>query len=147
SIDIGRRLTTIRQQVTTRSGLEELIGKYGLYKKMREQGEPADSIVAAMRSDITIDVSSARPEATDAFGISYRTNDPEVARKVTAELADRLISDNIKAVQSEATGEVEALAARSGELSAELRVMELRSPWLMSLKDDGIPRTSEGSSR
>src|SRR5262249_54486775 len=36
SIDIGRRLTTIRQQVTTRSGLEELIGKYGLYKKMRE---------------------------------------------------------------------------------------------------------------
>src|SRR5262245_43133601 len=146
-IDIGRRLATIRQQVTTRSGLEELIEKYGLYKKMREREEPEDSIVAAMRSDIAIDVSSARPDATDAFAISYRTTDPEIARKVATELADRLIRDNIKAVLSEATGEVEALAGRAGELSAELREMESRSPWLLSVKDDGILWAPEPGSR
>jgi uncharacterized protein involved in exopolysaccharide biosynthesis len=139
SIDIGRRLTTIRQQVTTRAGLLELIEKYGLYRKMQERGEPADSILAAMRSDITIDVSSARPDATDAFAISYRCPSPEIARDVTTELANRLITENVRAVQSQASGEIEALAVRSVELSAELRGMESKAGWLMSLKEEAIP--------
>jgi len=143
SIDMGRRLTTIRQQVMTRAGLLELIEKYGLYRRMEDRGEPADSIVAAMRSDITIDVSSARPDATDAFAISYRAPNPEIARDVTKELANRLITDNMRAVQSQAAGEIEALAARSGELSAELRGMESKAPWLVSLKEDAIPGPSE----
>src|SRR5260370_39926551 len=50
SIDIGRRLTTIRQQVMTRSGLEELIEKYGLYRKMQGRDEPAHNIGAAERT-------------------------------------------------------------------------------------------------
>jgi succinoglycan biosynthesis transport protein ExoP len=147
SIDIGRRLSTIRQQVTTRSGLEALIEKYGLYGKMQERGEPADNIVAAMRSDITIDVSSTRPDATDAFAISYRSPDPETARDVTTALADRLIAENLKAVQSEAAGEAEVLAERAGELSAELRGMETKSPWLMSIKEDAMPGAPPGGAR
>ena len=147
SIDMGRRLTTIRQQVMTRAGLLKLVEKYGLYRKMEERGEPADSIVAAMRADITIDVSSTRPDATDAFAISYRGPSPEVARAVTEELASRLITDNMRVVESQAAGEIDALAARSGELSAELRGMESKAPWLISLKEDSIPEPMEGATR
>jgi len=92
-------------------------------------------------------VSSARPDATDAFAISYRAPNPEIARDVTTELANRLITDNMRAVQSQAAGEIEALAARSGELSAELRSMESKAPWLVSLKEDAIPGPLEAGLR
>jgi LPS O-antigen subunit length determinant protein (WzzB/FepE family) len=92
-----------------------------------------------MRSDITIDVSSARPDATDAFAISYRCPSPEIARDVTTELANRLISENMSAFQSVAAGEIQALALRSVELSAELQGMESKARWLTSLKEDATP--------
>jgi len=147
AVDVGRRLTTIRQQVMTRTGLEDLIGTFGLYPKMREHGEPTDNLVAAMRSDIAIDVTSARPDATDAFTISYRAPDPEIAREVTAALAERLIADNMQAVESQAAGEVDALRSRAGELSSQLLAMESRSPWLASLKEEGIPEAPASTER
>ena len=135
-IDLSRRLNTVRQQVASRTTLAGLIQKYGLYPDMVQRGLPADVIVAAMRSDIDVQVSSSRPDATDAFTISYRAKDPQTAQTVTLELADMLIAENVRAMQSEVSGEADVLDRRARELTEQLHGMELKSPWLISLKED-----------
>ena len=136
SVDLPHRLATVRQQVSSRSKLEELIGKFNLYPDEVKHGEPIDSIIGEMRADIDVEVSATRPDATDAFTISYRAADPQVAQKVTAELASELIADNVQALESEAAGQSDVLKTRSTELSAQLHEMEIKSPWLISLKED-----------
>ncbi|HEY6331003.1 MAG TPA: GNVR domain-containing protein [Blastocatellia bacterium] len=135
-IDLPHRLATVRQQVTSRSRLQDLIEKFGLYPEQTGRGVPMDSVIAQMRTDIDVDVSGARADATDAFSISYKARNPYIAQQVTSELASQLIADNVKALEAEASGQADVLNSRSAELSAKLHEMESRSPWLISLKDD-----------
>ena len=135
-IDLQRRLATVRQQVTSRSNLQGLISQFSLYPREVNRGEPIDSIIAQMRTDIDVDVNSTRPDATDAFTISYRSASPEVAQKVTTALTSELIAENVQALESEASGQADVLKARSTELSAQLHEMEIKSPWLISLRED-----------
>ena len=136
SADLPHRLATVRQQVTSRSRLEELIAKFNLYPDQVNRGEPIDAIIAQMRADIDVDVNATRPDATDAFSISYKSADPATAQQVTAELASQLIADNVRTLESEASGQADVLDRRAAEVSGQLHEMETRSPWLISLKDD-----------
>ncbi|MGH9764335.1 MAG: hypothetical protein ACREDR_35640, partial [Blastocatellia bacterium] len=136
-IDLPRRLATVKQQVTTRSGLGALIDKYHLYNDLRNKKALVDDIVAEMRSDIDVQISSSRPDVTDAFTISYKARDPQTAQTVASELANQLISDNINAITSQVSGEADVLDQRSRELAAQLHQMESKSPWLIYVKEDG----------
>ena len=138
-IDVSRRLATIRQQVTSRTRLEGLIDTHALYSDLKELGEPADRVIARMRSDVDVEVNSTRPEVTDGFTISYRSRDPQSAQAVTAALADQLIAENVQAMASQASGEISILQKRSSELSSQLHELEQRAPWLISLKEDSPP--------
>lgn len=134
--DLSRRLATLRQQVTSRSRLEAVIEKFDLFKTQRERGERLDDLIADMRGLIGVDVNTSQENVTRAFTLSYRDRDPQTAQKITAELAEQLIADNVKVMESLASGETEILNTRAQELSAKLRDMELAHPWLMSLRED-----------
>jgi uncharacterized protein involved in exopolysaccharide biosynthesis len=136
SLDLSRRLTTIHEQVTSRTRLEEIIDRYDLYRQMRSRGARIDDITSKMRGDINVDVNSSGEKSTDAFTISYRADRPEVAQMVTSELANQLIADNVAAMQSYASGEADVLRQRATEISTQLRDLEEKDPWLLSLKED-----------
>ncbi|HEY7545183.1 MAG TPA: GNVR domain-containing protein [Blastocatellia bacterium] len=144
SLDLSRRLTTIHEQVTSRTRLEEIINRYDLYRQMRSRGTRIDDITSKMRGDINVDVNSSGEKSTDAFTISYRADTPEVAQMVTSELANQLIADNVAAMQSYASGEADVLRQRAAEISTQLRDLEEKDPWLLSLKEDAplAPPTS-----
>src|ERR1700752_2323170 len=86
--DLQHRLATVRQQITSRTRLQTLIDKHGLYQDMAAQ--PEDSVINRMRAEIDVDVTSSRPDATEAFTISYRARDPETPQAVTHDLARQL---------------------------------------------------------
>lgn len=136
SLDLSRRLTTIHEQVASRTRLEEIINRYDLYRQMRSRGTRIDDVTSKMRGDINVDVNSSGEKSTDAFTISYRADTPEVAQTITAELANQLIADNIAAMQSYASGEADVLRQRATEISTQLRDLEEKDPWLLSLKED-----------
>jgi uncharacterized protein involved in exopolysaccharide biosynthesis len=145
--DLQHRLATVRQQITSRTRLQTLIDKHGLYQDMAAQ--PEDSVINRMRAEIDVDVTSSRPDATEAFTISYRARDPETAQAVTHDLAGQLIEDNVQGLESQASGESDLLRQRAVELSAELHQLEMKSPWLINLKEDspGVPIAQTGGSR
>jgi protein tyrosine kinase modulator len=136
SSDLSRRLTTIRQQVTSRTRLEEIITKYDLYSDSLSKGVRIDDVISHFRSDVVVDVNSSREQSTDAFTITYRATDPETAQKVTEELANELIADNVKAMESAASGEADVLRQRAAQISAQLHDLEEKGPWLLTLKED-----------
>lgn len=146
-IDLPHRLATVKQQVTTRSNLVDLIQKYHLYPEQVNKNAPMDDIVSDMRTDIDVQVNSTRPDATDAFSISYKARDPQIAQQVTAELANQLIAYNVNTMSSEVAGEADVLDQRSRELSAQLHQMESQSPWLMNVKEDAPLYQAGGGGR
>lgn len=136
SLDLQRRLATIREQVISRTRLEGLIQKHGLYPEMTARSEPAERLVSAMRSDITVNPKSTRPDTTEAVVISYQSTDAEIAQRVTADLASQLIEDNVAALQSQVSAEVAVLRQRASEAQGQLRDMEQSAPALLYLKED-----------
>lgn len=134
--DLSQRLGNIRQQITTRSSLESVINKFGLFKKQLDKGERLDDLLSDMRGQIGLDVSTNQEAVTKAFMLSYRDRDPETAQKITAELAAQLIANNVEAMRTLASGETEILNQRAGELSTKLHDLELANPWLLNLRED-----------
>ena len=86
------RLTSISDQILSRSRLERIILDFDLYKDMRETGIMED-VVQRMRSDIKPSVDGK--EAT-SFRVSYISRDPRTAQKVTERLASLYIEENLR---------------------------------------------------
>ena len=115
SMEIGERLNTITQQVTSRTNLESIIKKYQLYS---DTGMLLDAKVETLRERIKINVGGGG-RGTNSFGISLRGKDPRKIMEVTNALASNFISENLKIRESQALG-------TSGFLSDELESVKRR---------------------
>jgi polysaccharide chain length determinant protein (PEP-CTERM system associated) len=89
---LTRQLASITQTVTSRSSLEPLIEKYDLYRLEKSRGEATESVIEMVRRDIHVTVNTSRNDITNGFDISFRYRDPKLTQAVTAELADKYIS-------------------------------------------------------
>jgi polysaccharide chain length determinant protein (PEP-CTERM system associated) len=87
---IEDRLRSINQQITSRTRLEPVIKEFNLYADEVRTGLMED-VVEHMRRDITTDIIRG-----DAFRISYVSNDPRTAMKVTERLASMYIDESLR---------------------------------------------------
>lgn len=123
------RLHTISQEVLSRSRLEELIDRFGLYRELRKR-VPLEDVIGRMRSDIKLEIKSAElrglREATVAFAITYQGSDPETVASVTNTLASFYNEENTKARERQATGTAEFLKLQLNETKTRLDEQEQR---------------------
>ena len=123
------RLHTISQEVLSRSRLEELIDRFGLYRDLRKR-VPLEDVIGRMRSDIKLEIKSAElrglREATVAFTITYQGSDPETVASVTNTLASFYNEENTKARERQATGTAEFLKIQLNETKTRLDEQEQR---------------------
>jgi polysaccharide chain length determinant protein (PEP-CTERM system associated) len=121
------RLHTISQEILSRSRLETLIQRFGLYPDLRRRLQ-SEEVIGRMRGDIKLELKSAeargRREATVAFTISYLGIDPGTVSLVTNTLASFYIEENLKARERQATGTAEFLKAQLEETKKRLDVQE-----------------------
>src|SRR5436190_12400584 len=89
--DLSQRLTTISQEVLSRSSLEPMVQKYDLYKVERGNGVPMELIIEKMYKNIVVKVDETNDKVA-AFRISYRDRDPQAARNVAADLASKYVN-------------------------------------------------------
>ena len=76
---IEDRLQAIGQQIMSRTKLEQIISDFNLYQRERADGDLMEDIVEKMRMrDIGIGVVKG-----DAFRLSFQSDDPRVAMRVT----------------------------------------------------------------
>lgn len=123
------RLQVIGQEILSRSRLEDLISRFGLYRDLRKQ-VPPDAVVERMRRDIQLEPRGLDPEwrggAITAFTIGYRGNDPETVALVANTLASFYIEENLKVRERQTVGTAEFLRVQLQEVKQRLEGQESR---------------------
>jgi protein tyrosine kinase modulator len=122
------RLQTISEEILSRSRLDALITRFGLYPKLRDKAA-SELVVQQMRRDIQLDLydSGGRSgSATIAFSISYRGTDPQTVAQVTNALASSYIEENLKVRERQSTGTADFLRIQLADTKKRLDVLEQR---------------------
>jgi polysaccharide biosynthesis transport protein len=90
----AERVSTITQQVLSRTHLRKIIDEFQLYpKEINQNGY--ESVIEGLRKNIKIQTKGSGGQV-EAFSISFAHQDPMMAMKVTAKLASQYIEENLK---------------------------------------------------
>src|SRR5437899_6132376 len=135
------RLHTISQEILSRSRLDALITRFGLYPDFRKRVS-AEEVIERMRGDIKLELkrveARGQREATVAFAIKYLGSPPQTVAQVTNTLASFYIEENLKVRERQATGTAEFLKIQLEETKKRLNeqerlVSEFNRPYLGEL--------------
>ncbi len=91
-------VSTVSQQVTSRSSLEELIKRHNLYTDLQEK-LPMEDVVGVLRGQITIKPA----QQGDIFYVSFRGGEPNTVKLVTNALASKFIEENLRFREEQAS--------------------------------------------
>src|SRR5579862_5291459 len=94
------RLQSITQQILSRTRLLHIVSQLNLYPDQRQQMNP-DDLVARMRKDITIELGHSDSDQLTSFDVYYSSHDPRTAQRVTNELTNLFITENVEARQQQ----------------------------------------------
>jgi polysaccharide chain length determinant protein (PEP-CTERM system associated) len=136
----SERLNTIKQQILSRTKLEQIIKDFNLYRDedtvssrnpvkrilanaFKGRGAKED-LIERLRDDIEIKVMGESKRGGDAFSINFTGRDPEVTMQVTNTLASFFIDENLKAREEYAEGTSEFLANELERAKHELTEQE-----------------------
>lgn len=122
--NLQERLQSITQQILSRTRLMRIIDSQNLYAEGRTVSMP-DEVVERMRKDIEIELVHDRDQLT-AFNVYYSSRDPQVAQRVTKELTDLFISENLEARQEQSENTTQFLESHLDEARKSLTEQEER---------------------
>jgi protein tyrosine kinase modulator len=137
-IDINSRLQAIQKQVLSRTELQRIVNRYGLYKDMADSGTPIELVIDEMSKHIAITPFSAS-SGVYAFQIAYRGSQPQTVRDVTAELASRFIDANSDETRRQVYTTIDQLETRIGEVKADLEKIESARAGYLVRNPDAVP--------
>ena len=109
SVDIGDRLRTITQQVTSRTNLEKIIKEFNLYNEP-DSHMFMEEKVNKLREKISVDVSRGGRRGANAFEIFFTGKYPKQTAEVANALTSYFITENLKLREDQAIGTSEFLA-------------------------------------
>ena len=99
SDDLQERLQSITQQILSRTRLLQIIDQVKIYDDGHKHLTP-DEKVERMRKDIEIElVHDAHNDKITAFNVYYSARDPHLAQRVTSELTNLFINENVEVRQ------------------------------------------------
>ena len=135
---IADRLTTIRQLATSPTRLRVIIDKLNLYPALRETNPEA--AVAAMESNIHIEIADQGGQRLSAFTIAFYSKSPDEAAAVANSLGAMVIQDNVKAREQTVSGAEEFLDNQLQETKKQLEdkeneVQRIKTQYLLDLPE------------
>jgi polysaccharide chain length determinant protein (PEP-CTERM system associated) len=133
------QLQSMTQEILSRTRLEEIIDKFGLYPNERAHQTP-DQLVDQMRQNIEITpgASKEHPDQLTEFRISYAAPTPTTAQQVVNDLTSLFIKENIQNRTQESVSttnffESQLDLARKDLSDQEHRLAEYKSHYLGEL--------------
>jgi polysaccharide chain length determinant protein (PEP-CTERM system associated) len=115
---LEERLTTLNEQIMSRSRLERIILDFNLYQ-LERQTMPLEDVIQLMRDDIKTKV-----EGRETFRVSYIGSDAKTVQKVTARLASLFIDENVRDRENRAQDTNQFLDAQLEEARRQLLAQE-----------------------
>jgi polysaccharide chain length determinant protein (PEP-CTERM system associated) len=106
--DVKQRLTSLQEQILSRSRLEGIITKLGLYPKERTQQVSLEPLVDRLRKQISVTPVKPMAESNSTqlpgFIIKVTDHNPAIAQKVCNEVASVFMDENQRVVHEQAKG-------------------------------------------
>jgi polysaccharide chain length determinant protein (PEP-CTERM system associated) len=115
------RMSTIRQEVMSRTLLQRIIDEFHLYQNKIGK-TPSEEIIEGMRKQITVD--TVRGRGVDAFTISFVGDDPVSTMNVTNKLASLFIEENLKIREQLVEGTADFLTVELKQVKERLEAQE-----------------------
>lgn len=140
--DVTDRLHTIGLEVLSRTRLTRIINELNLYPELRKK-ESIDGVLSTMRKDVSIEVIRDPTDGKDsvgAFKISYIGRSPRETQRVTQEMANLFIRENLKERDQQAQGTDAFITGQLAKARAQLdaqdaRIREFRDAHVGSLPE------------
>jgi len=126
---IERRIAAIRQRVTSRPDLLELINRHGLYTD-RRSSDPLSEIIEDMRESIrltpsTVELpSSGANQRTIAFELAFEYGEASPAQAVVQDLMDRILQLDASGNLEQATNTAQFLEDQAAGLDQQIAEVE-----------------------
>ena len=121
SSEIEQRITTISQQIMSRTNLEKIIRQFDLFMDQQYEKWFIEDKIENLRKRISVEVITVGRRDADAFSISYRGKEPGKIMNITNTLATYFINENLKQREAQAVGTSEFL---KDELEAMRKLLE-----------------------
>ena len=123
--EIGAVLEAMKQQVLSRTQLLRIINEFDLYSRSKHLAP--EQLVALILRDIDIvPIKGDTNQKLDAFQISFTTESPVVAQKVTTTLTHLFINEYLRNGEEHATSTTSFLHEQVMQKAQELRAQEER---------------------
>jgi len=124
TIDI---VANLKQQVTSRTNLEEIITRFDLYPAARQKKAMEDIVVSMKTSDIEF----TQQRTGEIFVVSYVGSDPKKVTQVTNALAAKFVEENIRFREERVT---ESSAYVQGELQMAKEALDKKDEAMRDYK-------------
>ena len=122
--DLKQRLTTLQEQILSRSRLEAIILKFNLYAKDRAENGSMGPLVDRLRKKISVTPVKPMAESNSTqlpgFIIKVADRDPAMAQKLCNEVASVFMNENQRVKHEEASGTTTFLTKQLEDAKAKL---------------------------
>lgn len=141
---INERISTISQQILSRSNLEKIIDQFGLFANAK--GMYLEDQVASLRKRVQVKIERTRSDA-EAFSIVFQGDEPQTVMRIANTLASFFMDENLKVREAQAVGTSEFL---DSELEKTRKTLEERERQLAEYRTQhmgGLPDELETNLR
>ncbi len=123
SKEMESRLSTIQQQILSRSLLKQVIDRFGLYKE-ESKVMAEEEIFEMMRKNV--EIKTVGLKSIDAFSLAFQGKDPGMVMNVTNQLASLFIEENLKVREQLVEGASEFLQSELKGIQTALEEQEAK---------------------
>jgi polysaccharide chain length determinant protein (PEP-CTERM system associated) len=120
SENLASQISTISQQVQSRSNLEKIISEFRLFSDPGNINIFIEEKLASLRKNIKVDIIQSR----SAFSISYKDNDRERTMRVANALASNFIDSSLEYREEKAVGTSTFLESELENMRSKLETTE-----------------------
>jgi polysaccharide chain length determinant protein (PEP-CTERM system associated) len=122
--DLNARLTSLQEQILSRSRLEGIIDKLGLYSEERKQQGSMEGLVDRLRRKISVvpvkPMADSNSTSLPGFIVKVTDRSPAFAQKLADEVAAVFLQENGRVKHEQATGTAEYLTKKLADAKANL---------------------------
>lgn len=104
SSDIDSRISSISQQILSRTNLEKIIDEFKVFSGPGYEKMFPEDKIENLRKRIKVDVIKDRRRDADAFTISFKGEDPVRVMRIVNTLGTYFINENLKTREAQAIG-------------------------------------------
>jgi len=123
--ELSQRLATMQEQLLSRTRLQPIIERFGLYRK--DQGRvPMEDLVERMRKDVAVTTIRNDNRALSAFYISFTAESPKLAQEVCTEITSLFMEENLRTRQQRAQSTTDFLSNQLGTAKRNLDDQDAR---------------------